>query len=101
LRDVRKVGYNNRAWIWATCPDGKVRDGRAAVESARRACELSDWKEANPIGTLAAAYAEAGDFDKAVEFQEKANGLSTVEDDRQKGRERLKLYRDRTPYRAD
>ena len=38
--------YNGRAWLWATCPDAKYRDGKRAVESATRACELSEWKEA-------------------------------------------------------
>jgi hypothetical protein len=51
------------------------------------------------LGTLAAAYAEAGDFDKAVEWQGKANKLYTGAEDRKKGEERLKLYRDKKPYR--
>src|SRR5438128_9810159 len=38
--------FNNRAWLWATCPDARYRDGKQAVESARKACELSEWKEA-------------------------------------------------------
>ena len=51
------------------------------------------------LGTLAAAYVEAGDFDKAVELQEKANKLYRDAEDRKKGEERLKLYRDKKPYR--
>ena len=38
--------YNSRAWLWATCPDGKCRDGKKAVESATKACELTEWKNA-------------------------------------------------------
>ena len=56
------VTYNGRAWMWATCPNAKYRDGRKAVESATKACELTDWDEAGIIDTLAAAYAELGDF---------------------------------------
>jgi tetratricopeptide (TPR) repeat protein len=58
--------YNSRAWLWATCPDAKYRDGKRAIESATEACKLSEWKGAYDIGTLAAASAEAGDFDAAV-----------------------------------
>ena len=90
--------YNNRAWIWATCPDEKFRDGKRAVESATRACELSGWKDAADLDTLAAAYAEAGDFDKAVEMQEKAVKLASDEGKKAFG-ERLNLYRDKKPYR--
>jgi hypothetical protein len=62
---------------------------------------LSEWKEPQYLDTLAAAYAEAGDFEKAVEYQEKTNGLFTDAMDRSKGEERLKLYKDTKPYRED
>jgi hypothetical protein len=51
------------------------------------------------IGTLAAAYAEAGDFTKAVSYQQKANKLYTKTVDKRKGDERLKLYEHKKPYR--
>ena len=91
--------YNVRAWVWATCPDAKYRDGTRAVESATRSCELSGWKDANDIDTLAAACAEAGDFDAAVKWQTKANALYADAEDKATGQERLKLYRERKPYR--
>jgi tetratricopeptide (TPR) repeat protein len=91
--------YNNRAWLWATCPDAKYRDGKQAVASATRACELSGWKEADHIGTLAAASAEAGDFDAAVKWQSQANGLYADAGDAKKGEERLRLYQEKRPYR--
>ena len=93
------LAYNNRAWLWATCPNEKFRDGKRAVEVGIHACELSEWKQANHLGTLAAAYAEVGDFDKAVEWQEKANKLYTDADDRKKGEEWLKLFKEKKPYR--
>ena len=59
------------------------------------------WGHPVPLDTLAAAYAEVGDFDKAVESQEKASKLYTDADDRKKGEDRLKLYQQRKPYREE
>jgi tetratricopeptide (TPR) repeat protein len=83
----------------AVGPDGS-RDGKRAVGHAARACELTGWKRPGYLDTLAAAYAEAGDFDKAVEFQKKA--LSIGEFEGQLGAEartRLDLYTRKAPYR--
>src|SRR5262245_9318985 len=91
--------YNTRAWVWATCPEAKYRDGRRAIESATRACELSGWKDANHLDTLAAAYAEAGDFEAAVERQSRANALFSDAGAKAAGQERLELYREKKPYR--
>jgi hypothetical protein len=89
----------NRAWLWATCPDARYRDGKRAVESATRACELSEWKDAVFIDSLAAANAEAGDFEAAVKWQSKANELYPAAEDKKQEEERLKLYREKKPYR--
>jgi tetratricopeptide (TPR) repeat protein len=92
--------YNGRAWIWATCPDAKIRDGGRAVESATKACELSGWKAAYPVEVLAAACAEAGDFDKAVSWQEKALALYADTKDREKASARIGVFKAKRPYRA-
>jgi tetratricopeptide (TPR) repeat protein len=87
------------AWLRATCPEVKYRDGKQAVESATRACELSNWSEYDKLSTLAAACAEAGDFKMAVQWQEKANRLLGYSDFPKQSVERLQLYRQQKPYR--
>ncbi len=87
------------ALLLATCPDAKSRDGKRAVVCATKACELSEWKEAEGFDTLAAACAEAGDFDGATKWQIKANGMFADSEDKRKGEARLKLYREKKPYR--
>ena len=57
--------FSSKAWLLATCPDDKVRDGKKAVEAGKHACELTDYKSGNELENLAAAYAEAGDFTEA------------------------------------
>ena len=91
--------YNNRATIMASCPESKYRDGKGAVESATRACELSDWRRPDYLSTLAAAYAENGDFDAAIRRQTRATEM--LPDERQKDafRSGLALYQANNPYR--
>jgi tetratricopeptide (TPR) repeat protein len=64
--------YNNLAWLLATCPQASVRDGKKAVQYALQACELSEWKDPACVDTLAAAYAEGGDFDHAVKYEQQS-----------------------------
>ncbi len=91
--------YDGLAWILATCPFGRLRNGTRAVELATRACELSQWREARYLGTLAAAYAEAGDFDAAVKWQSRQLESGLSEEDAADARQRLGLYQQHTPCR--
>jgi serpin B len=90
--------HNSRAWLWATCPDERFRDGRQAVESAKSACELTEWKDHRYVDTLAAAYAEVGDFDNAVKTQTQAIALAGEEAEYES---RLALYQERKAFREE
>jgi tetratricopeptide (TPR) repeat protein len=70
------LALNWRAEIHAVCPDSSFRDGKAAVEDAKRACDMSKWKYADYIDTLAAACGESGDFDSAVRYEQQAIDLN-------------------------
>ncbi len=56
----------------ATSTKDHLRNGDQAVRAALEACELTDYKVPNIIDTLASAYAEQGDFERAVQYAEQA-----------------------------
>ena len=94
--------HNSLAWLLATCPNERFRDGDRAIKSAIRACELTEWREPDYLDTLAAAYAESGQFEKAVEFQQKALDLWPQESTRKNKDEamkRLRLFQSDQAYR--
>jgi tetratricopeptide (TPR) repeat protein len=106
LDDVLKVApgsaraLRERAWILATCPDAKVRNGELAVAAATRACEATGGKDSRCVATLAAAYAESGDFDSALKYQQKAIELLDAKSTDAREYKRLLLrYHGKKPYR--
>jgi protein O-mannosyl-transferase len=70
------AAVRNLAWIYATCPNKRFRNGPKAVELARRACELSDWSNADFRAVLADAYLEVGDRERAMGELRAARELS-------------------------
>ena len=95
------VAMNNLAWILATGAEGELRDGAEAVRLAERACELTHYDEPLFIGTLAAAYAEAGRFPEAVTAAERAEQLATAAGSKplaEKSRLLLEIVRAGKPY---
>jgi tetratricopeptide (TPR) repeat protein len=92
---------NNLAWLQATCPNLRIRNGAEAVTHAEHACELTHYKKSIYLGTLAAAYAEAGRFDEAILTAQKACTLASAAGEPglvQKNQELLVLYRAHQPY---
>jgi tetratricopeptide (TPR) repeat protein len=94
---------NNLAWIRAAHPQAEFRDGPKAVRLAERACQVTGSKEAVLVGTLAAAYAEAGRFDEAVATARKARELALAAGQQalaEKNQKLIELFSARQPYRA-
>jgi tetratricopeptide (TPR) repeat protein len=93
-------GYNNLAWLFATAKAPGFRNGKKAVDLALKACELSEWRNAEYVDTLAAGYARAGDFDNAVRWQEKALGYPKLARPSE-FQQRLNFYQERKPWPAE
>ena len=91
---------NNLAWLLSTSPEDAIRDGKRAIEIAKKACELTEWKEAHIISTLAAAYAETGDFTQARSFSGKAVETgSDVPEVKEQLEKELESYKAEKPWR--
>lgn len=89
---------NNLAWTLATSPDDRLRDGKRAVELATQACDVTGYREAHILSTLAAAHAESGDFATAIEWSEKAVAMG--DDTRQEQlKKELESYKSGKPWR--
>ncbi|MBR5627213.1 MAG: hypothetical protein IKW74_06295, partial [Thermoguttaceae bacterium] len=92
---------NNYSWLLSTSPDDSLRDGQKALELAKEAAERSYYGESYILSTLAAAYAELGQFDLAREWSAKAVALAEKErherlDDLKK---ELESYQKNEPWR--
>ncbi|GAA4469363.1 tetratricopeptide repeat protein [Novipirellula rosea] len=99
---------NNLAWVLATSPNDELRDGERAVKYGKRAAELTEFKEAHILSTLAAGYAEKGEFEKAIEWSSKAVELGEKDVELgeeaesvqiQQLKEELESYRNNKPWR--
>jgi tetratricopeptide (TPR) repeat protein len=96
------AAFSRRAWLRATCPDDKYRDGARAVVDARRACELSGYRDSQALSTLAAAYAESGQYGEAVRTEKQAlQDQQFAKEQGEDARQRIKLYGEKKPYRHD
>src|SRR5439155_7900914 len=93
---------NNLAWVLATYPADTIRDGKSAVELAEKAAVLPGGEAPIVLRTLAAGYAEAGDFCNAVNTAQRALDLATGHNNTSllaTLRHEIELYQARTPYR--
>jgi tetratricopeptide (TPR) repeat protein len=95
---------NELAWHLATHADGRLRDGQEAIRWAEAACDATDHQNHGMLDTLAAAYAEGGRFDEAVETARRALDLATraaQSDDAEEIKNRLQEYQTGRPHRAE
>ncbi len=103
LRPGWPEASNNLAWILATHPDPAVRDGSEAVRLAEGACAATMYRDPLYLETLAAAYAEAGSFPRAVEAARRAILLlesRAAPEDLVRLKTALSLYHQKRPYCA-
>lgn len=95
--------YNNLSWVLSTSPSDDIRNGKEALELALKACEVTEYKEAYILSTLAAAYAETGDFENARQWSTKAVEAGRKEDyDKIDQLEKeLEAYKENKPWREE
>jgi serine/threonine-protein kinase len=94
---------NGFAWFRATCPNSSFRNGPEAVNAATKACEVTKWKDGHLIDTLAAAYAETGDFQQAMKYEAQAIASRPVSapDTLSEMRQHLRAYQAHKPVRDE
>ena len=92
---------SDRAWFRATCANASFRNGQQAVKDAKAACSIMTWKDESMIDTLAAAYAETGDFNSAIQYASQALAVKGISADSTKLFQRhLALFQQHKPIRS-
>jgi Flp pilus assembly protein TadD len=102
LAPERVPVLNSLAWVLATSEDASLRNGPEAVQCAERAARLTEFKNPPILDTLAAAYAESGQFDNALNTAQKAIDFAVSAGNRELAaaiRVRLADYKSGRPYR--
>ena len=97
--DAYAHALNASAWLRATCPNSRFRNGQLAITEAKKACGLTNYQKPEVLDTLAAAYAETGDFENALRFEEKALSIRDTPAMVQHYRKHLSAYKQHRPWR--
>ncbi|HXC36780.1 MAG TPA: tetratricopeptide repeat protein [Candidatus Acidoferrales bacterium] len=98
------MALGNLAWLLAAAPDPALRNGPEAVSLAEHACQLTRYQQAKFIGTLAAAYAEAGRFDDAIATAQKAHDIALTNRDSHvaaRNAQLMELYKSHHAYHME
>ena len=96
---VTLQAMNDLAWIQATSVAAEIRNGTNAVVLAEEAVAATHRKNPGFLDTLAAAYAESQQFDKAAAVEQEAIGLLKSEPEKNDYVSHLKLYQANQPCR--
>jgi tetratricopeptide (TPR) repeat protein len=99
ISEQRSGILNNLAWVLATSPKDDLRNGKRSIELATEASELTDYKKAFILSTLASGYAEVGDFETAIKWATKAVELAEDEEQRGNLTNELESYKRNEPWR--
>ncbi len=105
--DLAPASHNANVLLacqFAACEDERWRDAGRAMKIAMQACKSDGWKNARSLDVLGMAYAEASEFDEAIEYTDKALSIAATFRDssmlQQRLRERIEHYRSGKAYRA-
>jgi tetratricopeptide (TPR) repeat protein len=99
LDDRLGRAYQGAAWIMATCPDERYRNAELALSAAQRALEIDGDRDPRYIETLAAAYANSGQYDSAAAILQ--GHLEKMPQQYLAGAQaRIQLYKSQRPYRS-
>lgn len=90
--------HQGAAWLMATCPDSTFRNHQLALQAAKKAIELEGNDDAKFLDTLAAAYANAGQFEEAKALVARAVELAPVTEV-EPLKVRMTMYEQGEPYR--
>jgi tetratricopeptide (TPR) repeat protein len=107
LSKARPLEPDSEDWCahqLATSTHPELRDGKAAVALATRACEATGWKNSTFLETLASAYAEAGDFQQAIKWGQRAIEVARTDNPAAESLLRWQLterYQKGLPFRLD
>jgi spermidine synthase len=94
LRPDWAAPHAEAAWLLAAAADDRIRNPAEAITLASRAVELTERRDPVALDALAAAYAAAGNFDRAVNTAEAALALTSSDDATRARRDRLALYKE-------
>jgi tetratricopeptide (TPR) repeat protein len=90
------------AWLLATSRESNQRNGIKSVQLAEEACKITSNQDPEAVEVLAAAYAEKGDFQRAIEFSWRAYEIARSINRADIGKRlqaQLKFYQANQPYR--
>jgi tetratricopeptide (TPR) repeat protein len=101
LRPEDSSILNNLAWVLATSPNADLRNAKRSIELATKACEVTNYERPHILSTLAAGYAESGDFETAIKWSSKAVelGKDDLKDQLDQLRQELESYKQKKPWR--